>query len=107
MGKGIVYCRVCGNRIPSSDFDSGRAETVTEGHACRKCATGVNASVPKSVQGPAQAPSRKNRTGKIPVIDPRPAASASKMPMIIAGVIGVIALLLLIYVAMSKSGRPN
>jgi hypothetical protein len=39
--------------------------------------------------------------------EPRAKVPASKMPMIIAGVIGAIALLLLIYVAMSKSGRPN
>lgn len=39
MGKEIVYCHVCGNRILQSDFKKGRAVTLLKRTYCAQCAT--------------------------------------------------------------------
>ena len=41
MGKEVVYCSVCEERIPSVDFDNGKAVTVVQRHFCRTCAPTV------------------------------------------------------------------
>src|SRR5258706_8153060 len=104
IGKGTVYCRVCGNRIPSVDFDGGHAGTDSGGHFCRDCSADVDAVSGGDGDDRASKPSRKNRTQNVPFADARP---APRFPLVAAALIGFIVLALLLYVALRSSGRPG
>lgn len=101
MGKEVVYCVHCGDRIPASDFEKGRAATVLQKHYCKKCAATIVRTKPETTAPPpSDAPPapRKIRTQRIPLADAPPRVMSSRTPFIVAAVIGVIALLLLLYV---------
>lgn len=42
MGQEIVYCSVCGDRIPGSDLEKGRAVVVLRKHFCKICAVAIS-----------------------------------------------------------------
>lgn len=111
MGKEIVYCSVCGERILESDFKKGNAVTVLKKNHCRKCAKDVvkksqeKEAIPSTSSEPPSL--RKLETRRIPMAD-KPYRPGGKfpipMPFMVAIGVGVLALVLLILV-LSRSGR--
>lgn len=105
MGKEIVYCSVCGERISSSDCEKGKAVVILKRYFCKKCAVTV---VKESSEGPTHNPTVtpepiKIRTQRIPPAD-RPQTRGALIPYLIAGGIGVVVLILLLYVLLFKKG---
>jgi len=103
MGKEIVYCSVCGDRIPASDFEKGKAATILQKHFCRKCAVTV---VKQASEGSSHDPTVTPRpfrinTARIPLAD-KPVGAGSRTPFLIAAAIGLLALGLLLYVLFGK-----
>jgi hypothetical protein len=101
MGKVTVYCSVCGDRIPNADLENGKAVMFLRKYFCRTCAVTV---VKESSEGHGHYPTAnpkplKTRTQRIPLADK---TKNSLIPFLIAGAIGVIALILLLYVLLSK-----
>ena len=56
MGKEVVYCSVCGDRIPSSDFQKDKAVTAQGHHYCRTCAGGITNDTPPREDPPGPTP---------------------------------------------------
>jgi hypothetical protein len=106
IGKGTVYCRVCGNRIPSSDFTGGQAGTDSGGHFCRDCSGGVGEAA-KGDAGRGARPSRASRPQKGPSGDARPRSTGSRFPLVVAVVIGLLVVALLLFSSMRGHGRPG
>lgn len=105
MGKEIVYCSACGDRIPSTDFEKGRAATIADKHFCRKCVAIVKSEEPQKDNPNRSDEStqlRKSRTQRIPLPNPPKSARSSRLPYIIAGIIGVIVIILILVVIFSR-----
>jgi hypothetical protein len=102
MGREIVYCSVCGDLIPSKDFQKGVAVTALERHYCKKCAVKVAKESPDNQSpGPDETPKTKIRTQRtLPA--QRPGLENFRVPFLIAAVVGLVALLLLLYVIFGK-----
>lgn len=111
MGKGISYCSICGDRILEKDFDSGRAVTILRKDYCKKCSKDVitSASTKGQTVEPAETPSpRKLQTRRIPSADNREGFSRKlgvPMPYLIAIIIGIVAVVLLLYI-LSRGSHP-
>jgi hypothetical protein len=107
MGKGIVYCSVCGDRILECEFDRDKAVTLLGKDYCPKCAKNVvkqSAKKREAAAEPAIAPpARIRKTQSIPLANKPTKMPVLQMPFIIAIVIGVAALILLI-VVLSRGG---
>ncbi len=54
VGREIVYCNRCGDRITSDEFEKGRAITVLGKNYCRKCMKAV--VEPDEAEGPSGVP---------------------------------------------------
>lgn len=103
MGKEIVYCSVCGERIPSSDFVKGRAVMVFRKHFCRKCMVTITEKAPKGLeQSPATLPSLNSRTQRGPLADTPKGAANNHTAFLVAGVFGAVAIILLLLFIMAK-----
>ncbi len=95
MGRLIVYCDVCGERIVEEDITRGRATQDGGRYLCVKCKPVSPVGTP-AVASPAARHSQtvtKAATGRFSTVRN---AAPSKTPMIVAGIIGglcVIALL--------------
>lgn len=104
MGKGIVYCSVCGDRILERDFDRGKAVTVLGKDYCPKCARTVvkdSAETANASQPPTAPSLRKPRTARSPLADPREVPAKKPfipMPYIIALLIAILAVILFVFV---------
>jgi len=112
MGKEIVYCDVCGDRILESEFEKGNAVTLLKKKYCRKCSrtldkvtatpdvdsSSVKTPLPRKLQLRSLAPADKR--------DAAPQKPALSMPFIIAIGIGIVVVILLI-VVLSRSGPPR
>ncbi|MBI2932185.1 MAG: hypothetical protein HYY16_11085 [Planctomycetes bacterium] len=110
MGREIVYCEICGDRILEQEFEKGRAITLLNKKYCAKCkeqairnvgiedagaeplspslplpdATTVKASTPRSAHKPAPvASSLRSTTGR---------RSRSNTPLLVGVLVGVAAL---------------
>jgi hypothetical protein len=113
MGKEIVYCSVCGERILESDFDKGRAVTILKKNYCKKCAKDIikaNATPEGSGESKIKSPSpRRLEVRPVPpgvMRDLPPKRLSISIPFIIAIVIGILAAILLV-VVISRSGPPR
>ena len=111
MGKGIVYCSVCGARILESHFKQGGAITFLTKNYCSTCAKDVDKLKSETQDTPSttgEPPSpRRLETRRVPLANSprRPGGKLPiQMPLIVAIVIGLIALLLLIIV-LSRDGH--
>src|SRR5687768_5711920 len=62
MGKEVVYCAGCGDRIPASDFDRGVALTVQQRHLCKVCAI---TEIEEAPEGAAPDPTGTTRPLKV------------------------------------------
>ena len=111
MGKGIVYCHVCGNRILESEFRNKRALTLLGRSYCPKCATKeVIEQAAKSKREEKAEPlrattRRKGETGRIPTStrgETRKRGPRSRMPLVVAAVVVAVALILLIIALTSR-----
>lgn len=106
MGNEIVYCSTCGERIPSADFEKGRALTILQRHYCKKCVRNVKEASPVEASTPSkskeevipQAP--RPRTARIPAM--KEPSSRRWNPYLIAALIGALAIGLLLYVVLLK-----
>jgi hypothetical protein len=118
MGREIVYCEGCGNSLREADFERGRARTLDNKPYCTTCKPylegeeGPPPKRPSSGRIAAQPAPRKNPTGSVPVVPgarrPGPAApKAQSNPLpIIAGVGGVLLLLVIVAVSQGTTRRP-
>jgi hypothetical protein len=113
MGRPIVYCDSCGDRILDDEFEKGRAVAVHKKNYCARCAKNV------AVPAPAPAPKPKPHDADRPptaFLHPSPARSPAAhrphgrpaggppMGLIIgaaAGVVGVVVIVL----ALASSGK--
>lgn len=102
-GMEIVYCSVCGHRIPESDFRKGKAVTVLKRHYCKDCASQVvKESSEGSSHNPTETPKQfRIRTQRTPMADPVKPGSP-KIPYLIAAAVGLVALALLLFVLFGK-----
>ncbi len=128
MGQEIVYCFKCQNRLLGSDFEHGKAFRVDGKAACLDCVRGLlahlpdpnaelerlrRAQVPKapghstSTRIPAIRPDSTTRIPtqqiRVPPADP-PTPPKSHLPLILAGIGGLL-LVLILAVTMSSGGR--
>ena len=104
MGREIVYCSECGDRITSSDLDKGRAGMVLKRYFCKKC---VNTVVGNSGPGrDAAEPPPPYKTRPLRVLpEENPGTPVSTLvPYLIAAGIGVVAIGLLLFVLFAKHG---
>src|SRR5689334_10332658 len=115
MGRQIVYCEGCGNSLREDDFDRGKARQIDNRPFCTACRPYEEGEEPpkraSSGRVPAQPPARKNATDRVPIVaaPPRragPAPHATNPLPIIAGVGGVIALILIVAVSQRSSTPP-
>lgn len=125
MGREIVYCDSCGERISADEFEKKKAITTDNRNYCRKCAPGI----PKS---PSQASADRESTNESPQVPPSKAISTrrakheqekgqtrrvptkkdsertrrkgSHTALLISLVVGVLVLLALVFLVISKSG---
>jgi hypothetical protein len=109
MGQGIVYCTLCGDRIPASDFEKGRAATVLARHYCRACSDAVilKTSPPAtprhgSAALPRRLPPRRVAGARFPT-----GLSPLRLPYMVAGAVGFITLALLAYVLWGGGGSGH
>jgi hypothetical protein len=108
MGQGIVYCTLCGIRIPASDFEKGRAATVLARHYCPVCADAVigkTASPGGPGRGPAMLP-RRPHARRTPGARISRGLPRLRLPYMVAGAVGVLTLVLLAY-ALWGGGGPG
>jgi hypothetical protein len=70
MGREIVYCDSCGDRIVAADFDKGRARTFQNKNYCHKCVNTISLPV---ADGPS--PSRTADSKRLPRDRPPPATA--------------------------------
>ena len=110
MGREIVYCEGCGNSLREDDFDRGKARLLDNRPWCTECRPYKEGEEPPRRASSNRVPisPRKNATERLPIVNPpprRPAPEKQSNPLpIIAGVGGV--LLLLLIVALTQSGSP-
>jgi len=116
MGRQIVYCEGCGHNLREDDFEKNRARMLDNKPFCAECRPfkpgdveqGRRSSSGKVSAGGGQ--SRKNTTGSIPIIAPprRPGSGpgGSNPVPIIAGVGGVLFVVLIFAVSQGGSKRP-
>ncbi len=105
MGREIVYCSQCGDRITSSDLDKGRGAMVLKRYFCKKCVKNV---IDKSDPEP-------DATDTPPLLRTRPVRALSGansrarlhglLPYFIAVGIGVVAIGLLLFILFAKQGH--
>jgi hypothetical protein len=107
MGKEIVYCTECGDRISAADFERGRAATVLARHYCHGCSeVVVMRAPPKDVR-------RQGMASPLRKLYPRRSLPAegsgapSQVPYLIAGAVGLIALVFFICLFWSGSGAAT
>lgn len=115
MGRQIVYCEGCGNSLREDDFDRGKARQIDNRPFCTACRPYEEGEEPpkraSSGRVPAQPPARKNATERVPIVAapprrPGPAPKATNPVPIIAGVGGVIALILIVALSQRSSPPP-
>ena len=104
MGKEIVYCSDCGNRITSEQFERGLAVTVLQKHFCGKCS---GDAVKSSSQGAGDDPSKtppplKLAVRRVPAVDKPITGPKIALPYGVAIGIAVLAIALLLIVLFRK-----
>lgn len=126
MGREIVYCDSCGERISAGEFEKKKAITIDNRNYCRKCAPSrPKAPPPASVErestrneGPlallskATSTSRakheqaKGQTRRVPIQkdSERTGKKGAHTALIIGLVVGGLVLLLLVILGLNKSG---
>jgi len=78
MGKEVVYCSKCGNRIREEDFKAGRAAMVLGRYACAECKDAIIASLSPAERDQYE---KSTQPGLIPVPPgrDRPGSSSTKL----------------------------
>lgn len=66
MGRAIDYCTVCGDQVPASDLEKGKAVEVAEKVYCAKC----KAQAPAVAAAPSNGRKRTGSTGTFPAVRP-------------------------------------
>ncbi|MCE9581782.1 MAG: DUF1080 domain-containing protein [Planctomycetes bacterium] len=66
MGRAIDYCTICGDRVPATDLEKGKALEVGDKVYCGKC----RAQAPQPAPAPATSRKRTGATGTFPAIRP-------------------------------------
>ncbi len=114
MGRQIVYCEGCGHSLREDDFEKGRARMIDNRPFCTTCRPyrpGEGEPGRRSSgKVPAQAaPPRKTSTGAVPIIQtprrPSTAVAGSNPLLVIAGVVGVVFVILIFAVTQGGSKR--
>ena len=104
MGREIVYCSQCGDRITSSDFDKGGAAMVLKTYFCEKCVKNV-VDNPGPDRDATDTPSPSKTRPLRALSEEYSRASVSTLiPYLIAAGIGVIAIGLLLFILFAKHG---
>jgi hypothetical protein len=113
MGREIVYCGDCGQRLSEDDFDRGRARFIENRPFCTACRGEAPAPPPP--------PPRKQATERIPIVPQTPRRAmpisgsppppphkekSSRTPIVVGGLIAAAGLVLLV-VAVGSGGTPE
>jgi hypothetical protein len=120
MGREIVYCEGCGQRLTEDDFDRGKAQDHDGRPFCSKCRPVTDAPPPPKSEGRAterrsansSTARRRKATERIPFATapagPPPARPADDSGHRIALIVGVgLAVILLLLVVMMTNGGPE
>jgi len=115
LGKQIVYCQVCGERILESDLEAGRALSVAGHNFCGKCRDQAPADlIPQDLPEPARRSPSTPRTDHRGTDRARNAASYAPAPsakssagMIVGVVVAIAAAAILIVMLMSGKKEPE
>ncbi|MDP6957917.1 MAG: hypothetical protein QF645_03795 [Planctomycetota bacterium] len=126
MGKEIVYCEICGDRILEQEFEKGRAITVLNKNYCFNCKEEAVKNItmedvadeepeiqqaPPRRSTPSRAMARKGTgvTRKRPAHTPPihvPQKKPSNAPLLIGGGVGLVATIVLIVIIASGGNDP-
>lgn len=104
MGREIVYCSQCGDRITSSDLDKGRAAMVLKRYFCKKCVKSVVGNSDSDRDAAETTSPYKARSLRV-LSEENPGTPVSTLvPYLIAAGISVVAIALLLFVLFTKHG---
>lgn len=97
MGREIVYCDQCGDRITASDFDKGLAREVQNRNYCRKCVkesptsgSPSQAQSPPSSRPPTRTSRRQQKLDTRRLATVKPPASKRYQLAVIFGITAVV-----------------
>lgn len=125
MGREIVYCSGCGDRILASEFDRGHAGTAGGKDFCRKCMKAGSGKAEDAEEPCESNPPPGRRTPRKPIKRPpgppgttripfaakegtperKPARDSGRRTLLIVGVVVLAVLLALVIVVLTK--RPG
>ncbi len=121
MGQETFYCARCQIRLTGADLERGGAIRVGNRVACKGCAVDLLASLPPEEQEPKSGSRVRKSTGRIPIIRSARPPSTTRMVArpkgseppagnrnvwIVAGIVGVLVLVVLLAVLMGRSPEP-
>jgi hypothetical protein len=118
MGRGIVYCASCGNKILDRDFESRAAFHLDGRGFCKNCAPGALKSLPPDKMAEvlaqiSEAESSKRRPAPSRPAVPAPAPAtrrhapeASRTPLIAGLALAGVVVVLLLVMMLSRSDPP-
>lgn len=111
MGRSIVYCDKCGQRLKEEDFTQGKAFAVDNRSYCANCRpTGSSTALPKPVSKvsstriPKQPANESRRMMAVPAPPPPPPPPAKNPTMLYVGIGGAVVAVIAIFAMMSGSG---
>ncbi len=128
MGKEIVYCELCGERLLEQEFEKGRAITFLNKNYCSKCKQSAvkNVSLNDLTDDDLAAEARKGHSSAVlkgvrsPTSHPTPRPHAhptprrplqpirrSKGPWILAAAIAALILIVVLVLALAPPGNPS
>ncbi|HLY11489.1 MAG TPA: PA14 domain-containing protein, partial [Planctomycetota bacterium] len=123
MGQEILYCYKCQTRLLGSEFEKGKAFKVGGKASCGVCVKELLASVPEAatesdrgrkLQSTARIPvqasesgSGKHKPATVRATAPPPPPPAKKTGLLIGGILGVVAILILLGIAMSAGSSAH
>ena len=104
MGSEPVSCGPCGIRIPSSEFERGRAATVLGRNYCPACAQEVVSRGRDEVvmKGRIAVLARDSETRRIPLAAAPAPLPDPRIALILAGAASALALCLLVYALVAR-----
>jgi hypothetical protein len=113
MGREIVYCVSCGERITEDDFERRRAQTIEQQPYCGRCRPVTTPAAPppsdetQRSAGRSTGTRRRNTTSRIPRVTlPPPSTPArNRTAWIVAAGLGALALIVVLVVATAGPKR--
>jgi hypothetical protein len=109
MGHAILYCASCGNRIIERDMSRGTVVQADGQHYCPECRDQAPSHARAVEPVPSETPTELRRTPVTPARRhaPPPLAPASKVPLIVGGLVGLAAVVVAVLLFLPGSGTKR